>query len=242
MLAGLFRNSGLFMGDSFYLCRDANPLGFFEDREVNAINEALLFPLLPSIEAVEAPDFCRDLPREGQLWLARFPLSARVNADLSLKIRIRNLYERGPSCLKDPRFCFTLEAWRQVMEPPEAEQARFLCVFRHPSIVATSIMKEVRTAPYLASLAISVQQVFANWQLSYLHILEHHRIHGHWLFVPYDSLFTTNGLDRVEAFTEMAIDRGFPTPQLNRSSPEIPADPASLSLYDQLMSMGETIT
>ena len=47
LVAGLFRNAGYFMGENLLRPRDGNPLGFFEDREVNSINEELIGPLLP---------------------------------------------------------------------------------------------------------------------------------------------------------------------------------------------------
>jgi len=42
MLAGCLAKSGYFMGDNLYPAREANPKGFFEDPEINAINEMLI--------------------------------------------------------------------------------------------------------------------------------------------------------------------------------------------------------
>jgi hypothetical protein len=47
LVAGLFRLSALLLGDAPHKARQANPHGFFEDREGNSINEALLASCLP---------------------------------------------------------------------------------------------------------------------------------------------------------------------------------------------------
>ena len=48
MVAGLLAQSGYFMGnklDAYY--GDTNPKGFFEDPDINAINERILHPIIP---------------------------------------------------------------------------------------------------------------------------------------------------------------------------------------------------
>ena len=46
MVAGSLAKAGYFMGSSLIPARSANPKGFFEDVEVNMINESLLAPLV----------------------------------------------------------------------------------------------------------------------------------------------------------------------------------------------------
>lgn len=227
LLAGLFRRTGLFLGDSSYRPRPANPHGFFEDRQVNAINEALLAPLLPPGGA--------DVPGEGQRWLARLPTTARPQASAALEQRIQALYARGPSCFKDPRFCYTLGVWRQLLPPADRDEAAALCVFRHPAVVLASVLREVHSAPYLHSLAISVEQVLHCWSCHYRYLLEHHAPHGRWLFVAYEQLLDPAGLDRLEAFTGHRLDRSLPQASLNRSQPpELPLPQPLLDLYAEL--------
>lgn len=218
LLAGLFRRSGLFMGDGAYRSRAANPHGFYEDREVNAINEALLAPLLPPPPEPGA-GYGHDVPGDGQRWLARLPLEVSPAVTPELRERILALFARGPSCFKDPRFCHTLAVWRELLPEGEAAAAH-LCVFRHPAAVLTSVLQEVQSAPYLQQLAISPEQVLQSWCSHYRHVLEHHAGHGRWLFLAYEQLLEPTGLDRLEAFSGHPLDRTLPEAGLNRSRPQ----------------------
>lgn len=234
LLAGLFRSSGLFMGAQAYKSREANPHGFYEDREVNGINEALIASLLPAASAAERP-------AAGQHWLARLPLEAHqmLQADTASKDRINGLYAQGPSCFKDPRFCYTLQVWRDLLPTSQQEEARFLCVFRDPASVLASVLKELHDAPYLRSLVISVDQILACWCLQYRHVLERHSRSGSWLFVAYPQLFTAAGLDRIEAFTGRRLDRSLPDKQLNRSRPLQAVSAEAVALYQQLCGLAQ---
>jgi hypothetical protein len=232
MVAGLFRDGPHFIFEQSYPPRDSNPLGFFEDREVNAINEDILRPLLPQRDRREGPAYGMDSPGDGQRWLARLPVDAQVVASENLRQRIRAAVGRRPFCFKDPRFCYTLDAWRN-----EAPAARFVCVFRHPAEVVASMLKETRTAPYLRDLAFSVAQGFEVWRMMYRHVLTRHRRHGDWLFVHYEQIFQPETLDRLEAFVGASVDRAFPTPLLKRSRNELPLDAATVEILDELMAL-----
>lgn len=233
LVAGLFRRSGLYMGDAPYKPRQANPHGFFEDREVNSINEALLARCLP--ERIESGP-CgsgHDVPGEGQRWLARLPAEITPLATAELSSRISAVLAKGATCLKDPRFCYTLPAWWQCLEP--GARLRHLCVFRHPSIVATSVLQECRSAPYLANLAISPELILASWCLFYRHVLEKHVRSGAWLFVAYDSLFESSTLDHIEAFSGHKLDRELVDPALNRSLAVQTTSAEAEEIYQQLL-------
>src|SRR5436305_8301327 len=73
MVAGLFRSAGYFQGAHLHPARESNPRGFFEDAEVNNINEALLAPLLPERRFDHGVEYLTDSPVQGQRWLARLP-------------------------------------------------------------------------------------------------------------------------------------------------------------------------
>src|SRR5438067_12472105 len=74
LVAGVLHQSGYFTGHDLLPASPTNPRGFFEDREVNAINEALLERVLPGppLARVRHP-FFPDRPRFGQRWLAALP-------------------------------------------------------------------------------------------------------------------------------------------------------------------------
>lgn len=223
LLAGLFQHSGLHMGDQPYVARDANPTGFFEDRLVNGLNEELLAPHTP------AP------LTEGQRWLASIKLGTAIGCTAKQRDRMRNLMGPLPSCLKDPRFCYTLQHWLAALPEAEAEASLCLCVFRDPRTVVASTLQELAQAPYLQSLQRSPGQILNAWQQHYRWVLQQQGERGHWLFIHYDALFTTAGLDRLETFTGCAISRALPTASLRRSAPHpIELPPACQELYATL--------
>jgi hypothetical protein len=216
LLAGTLRGAGYYVGECLIEANDANPKGFFEDYEVNAINEELLTPMTPTYSY-------------GWRWLAAIPIGTPLPCQDAVNARIEAQTARAPFCFKDPRFCYTLPAWR-----PFLPETAFLCVFREPSRTANSILKECRTAPYLAGLRIDFARAVEIWRLMYRHVLDVHRQVGHWLFVHYDQLVTGVALARIEAMLGVSADRSFPDPALKRSAREGPTDAAALRVYREL--------
>ena len=229
LVAGLFRNSGLCLGSNFYQARDSNPLGFFEDREVNLINEQILKPYLPKRIVYNGINYGSDSAMEGQRWLARISLDTNIEATQGIKIRIKELTSNQPFCFKDPRFSYTIDVWR-----PHINNVKYICVYRDPAVVVTSMLKEVGNVPYLQDFAISIEQAFEVWRLMYQHILTKHSKSGEWLFLNYDDLFHPVTLNRIEEFTKVSIDRNFPDQKLNRSRSKSKSDIASLDIFSEL--------
>lgn len=224
MTAGALAESGYFMGDQLWPAYPGNPKGIFEDREVNGVNEEVLAPLVPGRWPLVGRWVGRSRPGAGQRWLARVPLDARVAAGPDLAARMQALVARAPFCFKDPRFCYTLPAWRPVLD-----DAVYICVFRDPANSARSMMKEVATARYLRDLTLTYDQAVEVWRLMYAHVLTWHRHHGAWLFLHYDQIVSGPGLDALAAFTGATVDRTFPTPSLRH---EHAADAVSAPVQD----------
>ena len=229
MVAGLFRDAGYFMGDHLFSPKPSNPLGFFEDREVNATNERILAPHLPRPVRHNDMAYLSDAPTFGQAWLARLPTGHKIEADAEAARRIEALTGRRPFCFKDPRFSYTLHLWRGSAEP-----CRFVCVFRDPGDVIASILKECRTALYLYSHAISVVQATEVWYWSYRSILENHAREGEWFFLSYKDAFDQRCLERLSDFAGTEIDTSFPRPDLERSRDSFDFTENVTSLYDAL--------
>ncbi len=235
MVAGLFRSAGYFQGSAFYRPRHSNPRGFFEDVEVNDINETLLRPLVPQRRSEGAIEYLADTPASGQRWLARIPVDAEILPAGNDGDRIGNVVAHRPFCLKDPRFCYTLHLWRK-----QALEARMICVFRHPQVVVASILKEISTTPYLENFALSVKEAFEVWRLMYSHVLQRHALTGDWLFVEYDDLFRASALDRLADFSDAPIDRAFPDRELHRSIAVSAVDTVAGELYEELVKRSKT--
>jgi hypothetical protein len=219
LLAGLLAQAGYYMGEQLLAATEANPKGFFEDDEVNAINEALLAPVTPA----------RSRPAYGWRWLAAVPLGTRIPCPADLAGRIAAQTARSPFCLKDPRFSYTLPAWR-----PFLPDTVFLCVFREPARTAQSILKECGSADYLEGLPMDFGGALEVWSLMYRHILEMHRHAGHWLFFHYDQLFEDGSLANLEAVLGAPVNRRFPDARLRRSAAEGEVGGAALEVYEQL--------
>ena len=227
LLTGLFRKSGLFMGDNPYRARVANPLGFFEDREVNDINEALLAQLP-----------CERF-KQGQRWLASISTTNDLVVTPEIRRRILTILARGPMCIKDPRFCYTLDRW--IRELPHAEQyeVNCLCVFRHPSVVVTSVLKELETAPYLKDLNLTKSEILAAWCNQYRQVLKKQRRLGRWLFIQYEELFEPSGLARLRKFTGLEPDESFVQPDLRRSRGNERLSNDITDIYDSLIKLAK---
>jgi hypothetical protein len=235
LAAGTLAGAGYFMGEGLHPARFSNPKGFFESGQINRLNEAILALVLPArpVDPVGARLF-RDRPLQGQRWLSHVPLGTDFAAlPGPLVARMQEAVGRAPFCFKDPRFCYTLPAWR----PWLGSDTAFLCVFRHPAIAVESILKECRDMPNLRTLAIDFERALLVWSLMYRHVLGVHRHRGDWLFVHYDQFFEGRTLDRVAAFAEAPLDRSFPDRALSRTRPVREVSRVARSLYHTLCAL-----
>ncbi|MDP9035238.1 MAG: sulfotransferase [Myxococcota bacterium] len=232
LVTSLFKTKEYWTGEQSYRPRSSNPRGFFEDASVNQVNESILRRHEAAIDNEAPPPTGSLALRDGQRWLARIPLDRRVVASRPDKARIAEITKNRPFCLKDPRFCYTIENWKR-----DDRDQRFVCVFRHPSIVVSSILEECRTAPYLKDFSISVDQSFELWRLTYSHILQRHRKTGKWHFVFYDELFENHALSRLEAFVGCELDRSAPDVSLNRSRADLAPDKDTWRIFEALMDL-----
>lgn len=219
MVAGTLAASGWWVGDDPYPGRDANPKGFFETAEINGINEELLARVLPP-----EPRFAH-----GQRWLAELAADVEPRADDELARRIARLVTRRPFAFKDPRLCYTLDAWRPHL-PPDTGR---VCVFRDPAATAVSILRECREAPYLASLPMDEERALAVWCAMYERVLARSD-DGPWLFLHYDQMLTQDGIARLERFAGGTLDRRFPEASLRRSQPAVHVPPRATAIFREL--------
>ncbi len=224
MVAGALARAGYFMGAELFRPRISNPKGFFEDSEVNGLNEALLAGALGP----------KSRFGEGQRWLARPDRDHPFAFEGQLAERARALLARRPFCFKDPRLCFTLPAWRAL-----APDARLVCVFRDPALTAASLLEELRRAPYLAGLEFGVEDAFELWRAQYESVLAQRATGGEWLFLHYDQMLDAEGPERLGAFLGATVDREFADAHLRRAVSALEAPPALRELHGQLCDLAE---
>lgn len=229
MVAGTLAKSGYFMGDNLLPPRQSNPKGFFEDPFINGINEQILsnvrFKLNDRIKRLISGRKFSD----GQRWLEIMPIGTQLYPSKSIENKISIAVDKSPFCYKDPRFSFTLPFWR-----PFLENTVFICVFREPSITALSIVKECKDMEYLHSLTMSYKYALEVWHSIYTNILESHMSQGEWLFIHYDQIVSTEGLDRIETLTNAKTDRSFPDIKLKRTSSSESVDNKYRYVYEKL--------
>lgn len=235
LAAGIVADAGYFTGDRHWDATEANPKGFFEDRGVNAINERLLAPLTPwTLPGL----LSRLMPRRIgwlQRWLAVVPVDAEIASSRSLDRRMAAATSRRPFCLKDPRFCYTLPAWR-----PHLGDCVFLCVFRHPAVTLTSLRRELDSAPYLRGLELDDDHLLGMWCAAYSHILDLHHVEGEWLFAHYDQVLSGACLAAWSAALGVELSSEFAEPELSRSSAggrSVPAE--ALEIYARLRALAD---
>ncbi|MEZ5977855.1 MAG: glycosyltransferase [Planctomycetota bacterium] len=228
MVTGALANAGYHLGESLHAPRAANPKGFFESAEINDLNDAMLGAVLP-----EGTDLSK-----GQRWLGVPVEGAVVAPTPDQERRIAAAVARAPFCYKDPRFSFTLPAWREAIEAAPGGTG-LVCVFRHPAATATSMVAEVASAPYLAGVAFDLGRAFELWIETYREILDRHADRGDSLFLHYDQVLHGDGLDRLGAFLGADVDAAFPDGMLRREPPKVEVPQAALEIYAELCRRAE---
>lgn len=235
MVAGTLSKAGYFMGKDFWPTRDANPKGFFEDREINEINEDILAPVIPPRLNFFGKTFFRHRPLKWQRWLAHLPNSVQLQASSEIEQRIQRIVQNEPFCLKDPRFSYTLPIWK-----PFLKDTIYICVFRDPGSTALSIFKECQQVPHLKDkvkgIKISLHQALKIWTAMYACILKNHYPENqeNWLFLHYNQALTEEGLNKLESFTKAPVDRSFPDASIRRSFSTLTIPRKTSQIYQQL--------
>jgi hypothetical protein len=129
---------GLWVGppDAFPPADEGNPTGYWEYREVWALNEAVL----GALGATWCTADRLDLERLGPLARDHFAKRARKTLD--------TLDRGGSWVIKDPRLCVLFPLWRPVLERP-------LCVLIHRDPLAVALSLQERDGlPLLQGIAL----------------------------------------------------------------------------------------
>lgn len=226
MLAGTLAGAGYYMGKSLYRARSANPRGFFESLAINAINERLLAPHAP-LRSRWWPlrVWRRIFPSER--WLALLSAGTTVSAAPNLARRMEKQLARAPFAFKDPRFCYTLPAWRPFLP----NDTVFLCIFREPGRTAASILAEChRKYP---DIRLSKKEVFDIWTAMYRQVLSVHRHEGEWLFLHFNQMLDGSALASIEKRLGITVNHDFPDRGL-RQAKALKAPTNALTTYQEL--------
>ena len=232
MVAGCLRHAGYYMGEELLGPTASNPLGYYESREINRINEEILTAVTRRRPRGRMERFFRHRPGPDQLWLAQVRPGRKLPCPEGIEARIQAEVEKRPYCFKDPRFCYTLPVWR-----PFLKDAVFVCVFREPARSVNSVLADSRTQRYLWNLKLSERMVLNVWRLVYRHVLEVHRHEGDWLFLHYDQVLSGEGLGGLEHHLQARVDREFPNPSFDRASQVGHTSRRAARVYERLCSL-----
>ena len=142
---------------------------------------------------------------------------------------MRSVLQHAPFALKDPRFSYTLNAWR-----PLVNECRFLVVFRHPAATCNSMVSFARN--YYPEMPFDFGQALRVWLAMYRQILEFHYDHSsNWLFVEFQDVLDGTAVWEIERFLDVNIDCSFADPQLVHAGSSGQAIPVEAEqLYGQL--------
>ena len=224
MIAGILHQAGYFMGHNLYPAHKSNPKGFFEWREINQINEKILSQYGNGFFSQLMKFFFKKHqvfnPGEYQRWLLVLKSNIDVRGlDPMLEKRIKKVISKTPYCYKDPRFSYSLPAWKPFLNP----DTLFICMFREPNITIQSILTECKTRPYLSDLHITKKSAYLVWESIYTHILNKNRdILDRFSFVHYNQIYNKTVFSQLSNFLQTPLDSHYVDKSLKRSFSEEP--------------------
>jgi hypothetical protein len=227
MVAQLLASGGIAFGDHLLPASRANPRGFLEDVRVTELDDELMAPHVVGTGEIPVP--------EARLaWVGVPRPDAVISADAAQRERMGALVAGdGARGLKDPRFVWTLDAWRAVLRPGTS----FVAIVRHPAEVAASLrtMWETETdRGYYGDLELTVEHGLRLWEAANRRLLSH-LDHGRWLVLDHASLVAgAGGVAALAGFTGRRLDGDGVDPALRRSSRTVAVPPAAEELYRRL--------
>jgi len=236
MVAGMFRNSGAFMGETLLAPTVSNKYGYYEDRRLGSLNIRLVE------QAVEWPKFNRLIRRhvspaahvdQRAYWLAAPRRLRKVSPSTGDLRQMRGFAKRTPFCYKLPHFNVTLPAWRSVL----TSDTRFIVVFRDPAKTVDSMLRDAHEV-YDPPLAITKKWCLTSWERNYRRLLFDFGRHGEWLFLDYRQVASLEGVPAIEHFAETEVDSSEIDPGVSRAQTGMLSTDARLrrcqALYDVL--------
>lgn len=235
MMGGILHQAGYFLGDDLYPGRDSNPKGFFENAEINGINEKILEEYDSFQGKLKRRFLGRSTiyaPGTGQHWLMSLEKEVDIVCEnAKLLKRIENAVQKQPFGYKDPRFSYTLPVWKKYLP----EDTKFIVMFRAPDVTANSIVKECTTVKYLNSLKMDYTIAMESWVSVYKHVFKHYEMDkGNFIFLHYDQIYHGDGLEQLERFLDTSFDHSFVEKSLKRSQNHHHVSPEAQDVYRQL--------
>ena len=224
------------MGDELWPADVGNPKGYFEDREVNNINDELIAPVAPKTP----PSGLRrlllgDIPILGhyQHWVAVLRPSVSISCPPAMSERIAAV-DRAPALL--------LQGSEVFVHPDRLAAAyrRNSAALRLPRPERHGLQHGSRMQARRPHAGAGVDERWALkvWEAMYRYILDvHYRQGGDWLFLHYDQMLDHSMDEELERRLGAGIDREFAVAELNRSRPGAAVPRRMARLYERLCAL-----
>jgi len=218
-MGGILHQSGYYMGDYLYPPRISNPKGFFEDKEINRINELILENydgLIQNGQKEISRTYSPYNPRFGHRWLSFIPFDTTITCKTQTVLNDIFYYtEKQPFAYKDPRFCFTLDVWKQYLP----SETIIIAMIRNPLYTVQSVLDECKRANYLNDFYITKQIAIDLWINYYNRILKLIKEGKYKIFViDYDKLIKKQVLNKLSELLGTSLRNDFIDISLSRSS------------------------
>jgi len=237
LMGGILHRAGYFLGDNLYPPRESNPWGFFENSEINGINEQILKNYdysslnrdVPYLGKIHSPYN----PGNGQRWLSYISPDTKIslNDDL-INERIRRALSAPNFAYKDPRFNYTLNVW----EPFLKDDVLFVCLFRAPQITIQSVIKECNSVQYLFNFAVNADIAEQVWVNSYQHLLNKldEFSADRFIFVHYHQLISGEMLPYLSDRLQVNLSSDFVNKNFNRTRTDLRVGAKAKNIYLKL--------
>lgn len=198
MVAATFRSSGAFMGDQLIRATPSNPHGYYEDRQVNRLNNDFVRRIVgPPLLGwrIRGRLFRTVHTVPGAFFMAAPRTIPEIQPTPGEIEKMCSFTQREPFCYKDPRFSVTLPIW----SPYLPGDTGFVVVFRDPMRTVESMIRHAREE-YEPALPVTENWGYVCWQRTYLRLLRFSEGSANWIFVDYDSLLDGSGTARLSDF------------------------------------------
>lgn len=223
MTTGILARAGYSTGNRLIPADSANPAGYFEDFDVNAINDELLAPYMFPYGGHDA---LRRPLSTGEHWMGLLPRDTAVLPTPRQWVRMAaTAGQTAPRALKDPQFCYTLPLWWAML--PDAVN---VCVFREPTRTAHSLLRHVGNR----DVGFGFDEALRLWTASYRYVLRWHELGGDWVFCHYEQLLDGSALPLLEEVLDVGLDTSLADPMLRRSPSDGEMPTETADVYNRL--------
>ena len=215
MVTGLFRDTEAYFGTRFLPTKRANPYGYYEDVEINSLNNYIIkrlvnWDLIHRLPHQIRPKMYID---DRSLWLHVPKQTKHFSLPSDIINKFAKHLQQTPFCIKDPRFATTLSWWHELLP----ENTRFIVVFRDPGRTVDSILRDAAET-YRPPLLVTEKWAYRSWYRTYSNILNNLSLTGKWLFVNYDDVVNLRAIHSLELFAQTKVNIEEINPKIGRAS------------------------